>query len=54
MSVDYGSWRGAIDDGNVVCLVKRYIADGSLGQRPLLVLPANRVQSVATLVPRVR
>ena len=52
-AVNYGSWRGDINPGNTICLVKRYIADGDLSQPPLLVLPASRVEAVP-LVPRVK
>lgn len=53
-AVDYGSWRGDINPGNVVCLAKRYIADGGLTQQPLLVLPSSRVQCVPSMFPTVK
>ena len=40
--MNVGSFRGAADPGDVVCLVKRYISDGELSQAPLLVLPLGR------------
>ena len=49
--MDNGSWRGEQNPGNVITLVKRYISDGELSQKPLLVLPASRVQKLSDLVP---
>ena len=41
-NVDAGSYRGAPQPGDVICLVKRFISSGQLSQSPLLVLPQNR------------
>ena len=49
--VDYGSWRGDQNPQNVAALVKRYISDGELSQRPLLVLPHSRALKVENMVP---
>ncbi len=45
-NIDPGSWRGIEDRQDVVVLVKRFISDPALSQRPLLVLPHTRVHCV--------
>lgn len=45
-NIDPASWRGIEDRQDVVVLVKRFISDPALSQKPLLVLPFTRVHCV--------
>jgi len=49
-NIDQGSWRGVEHRDDVVALVKRYISDGELAQKPLLVMPHSRV-GLVRMVP---